>query len=156
MKIKLILTGKTEEGYIKEGTTRYIKRIQHYISIEIIEIPFKHTKNLRPDAYKATESKAIEEHLTITDFLVLLDEKGKSFGSIEFANWIQGRINSNIKRLTFVIGGPFGFSDEIKAKAQLQLSLSKMTFSHQMIRLFFLEQLYRAFTILKNEPYHNS
>ena len=156
MKIKLILPGKTDEKYLIESTSQYIKRIQHYIQLEIIEIPFKHLKNQKPELYKIAESQAIENQLSTSDFLVLLDEHGKSFGSVEFANWIQGRMNSGLKQLTFAIGGPYGFSEEIKARAQLLISLSQMTFSHQMIRLFFLEQLYRAFTILRNEPYHNS
>jgi 23S rRNA (pseudouridine1915-N3)-methyltransferase len=115
----------------------------------------KNSKNFLPDDYKSKEGDEILKHAAKADFVILLDEKGKSFRSKEFASFLQKQMNSGIKNLMFVVGGAFGFSDKVYEKADLKVSLSEMTFSHQMIRLLFTEQLYRAFTILKNEPYHN-
>ncbi|MFC1732819.1 23S rRNA (pseudouridine(1915)-N(3))-methyltransferase RlmH [candidate division KSB1 bacterium] len=155
MKLRLLFLGKTEEMYLKEGILNYLKRLQHYIPVEIIEIPVKHSKKINQAGQKIKDAILINNQIQTNDYLVLLDEHGKQFRSIELANWMQKQMNTGIKNITFVVGGPYGFSDETKSRANLHLSLSVMTFSHQMIRLFFLEQLYRAFTIIRNEPYHN-
>ena len=156
MKIKLIAIGKTDDKQLQQLINVYQKRLSHYINFEFITIPdIKNTKNLSENQQKEKEGNLILKELTPTDQLILLDEKGKDFRSIEFSNFLQKKMNSGIKQLVFVIGGPYGFSKSIYQKAQSKVSLSKMTFSHQMIRLFMLEQLYRAFTILKNEPYHH-
>ena len=156
MKIKLIAIGKTDDKQLQQLINVYQKRLSHYIKFEFITIPdIKNTKNLSENQQKEKEGDLIFKELSPTDQLILLDEKGKDFRSIEFSNFLQKKMNSGIKQLVFVIGGPYGFSKSIYQKAQSKVSLSKMTFSHQMIRLFMLEQLYRAFTILKNEPYHH-
>jgi 23S rRNA (pseudouridine1915-N3)-methyltransferase len=134
----------------------YQKRLAHYIKFEFKIIPdIKNAKNLSESQQKEKEGVLILKELITTDQLVLLDEKGHEFRSLEFSCFLQKKMNSGIKQLVFVIGGPYGFSDTVYKKAQGKVSLSKMTFSHQMIRLFMVEQLYRAFTILKNEPYHH-
>lgn len=156
MKISLIVVGKTEEDYLQRGINVYEQRIIHYINFSIKVIPaLKNTKNLPPLQQKEKEGDLILQAVEGCEQIVLLDEKGKVFRSVEFATNIQQHMNSGIKHLAFVVGGPFGFSAGVYAKATAKLSLSAMTFSHQMIRLLFTEQLYRAFTILKNEPYHN-
>lgn len=156
MKIKLIAIGKTDDKQLQQLINVYQKRLSHYIKFEFITIPdIKNTKNLSENQQKKKEGDLIFKELSPTDQLILLDEKGKDFRSIEFSNFLQKKMNSGIKQLVFVIGGPYGFSESIYQKSQGKVSLSKMTFSHQMIRLFMLEQLYRAFTILKNEPYHH-
>ena len=156
MKIKLIAIGKTDDKQLQQLINVYQKRLSHYIKFEFITIPdIKNTKNLSENQQKEKEGDLIFKELSPTDQLILLDEKGKDFRSIEFSNFLQKKMNSGIKQLVFVIGGPYGFSESIYQKSQGKVSLSKMTFSHQMIRLFMLEQLYRAFTILKNEPYHH-
>jgi len=146
MKISLIVVGKTEEDYLQRGINVYEQRIIHYINFSIKVIPA--LKNTKKGDLILQATEGCEQ-------IVLLDEKGKVFRSTEFAANIQQHMNSGIKHLAFVVGGPFGFSANVYAKATAKLSLSAMTFSHQMIRLLFTEQLYRAFTILKNEPYHN-
>jgi 23S rRNA (pseudouridine1915-N3)-methyltransferase len=156
MKISLIVVGKTEEDYLQRGIYVYEQRIIHYINFSIKVIPaLKNTKNLPPSQQREKEGDLILQAVEGCEQVVLLDEKGKVFRSVEFATNIQQHLNSGIKHLAFVVGGPFGFSANVYAKATAKLSLSAMTFSHQMIRLLFAEQLYRAFTILKNEPYHN-
>lgn len=156
MKIQLIQVGKTEDSYLNEGIEKYLKRIKHYISFEIITIPsLKKSKNFKPKDFKSKEAIHILKKLTKDSFVVLLDEKGKSLKSIELAEFIQKRMNLGNKVIVFVIGGAYGFDASIYNRANYKLSLSSMTFSHQLIRLIFCEQLYRAFTILKNEPYHN-
>jgi len=156
MKISLIVVGKTDEEYLKTGISRYEQRLVHYINFSIQIIPaLKNTKNFTPAQQKDKEAELILQAVEGCDQVILLDEKGKEFRSAEFANNLQQYMNSGLKHLAFVVGGPFGFSDSVYKKANGKLSLSKMTFSHQMIRLLFVEQLYRAFTILKNEPYHN-
>ncbi|WP_196893591.1 23S rRNA (pseudouridine(1915)-N(3))-methyltransferase RlmH [Aureivirga marina] len=156
MKIKLLAIGKTDDKNLIQLIDNYQKRLKYYISFDLEIIPdIKNVKNLSEAQQKEKEGELILKKLQSTDQLILLDEKGKDYRSLEFANFMQKKMNSGIKQLVFVIGGPYGFSDAIYKKAQGKVSLSKMTFSHQMIRLFMVEQIYRAFTILKNEPYHH-
>ena len=156
MKIKLLAIGKTDDKCLQELIDEFQKRLKHYIKFEIEIIPdLKKVKNLSVEQRKQQEGSLILNRIESTDQLILLDEKGHQFRSLEFSRFLQKKMNSGIKQLVFVIGGPYGFSDEVYQKAQGKVSLSKMTFSHQMIRLFMVEQLYRAFTILHNEPYHN-
>lgn len=156
MKIKLITIGLTPKNYLQEGELIFEKRLSNYIQFEKIEIPdLKNSKNLSKELIKKEEGKLILQKLLPTDYVVLLDEHGKEMRSIQFADFIQGFMNQGVKQVVFIVGGPYGFSEEVYNRANRKLSLSQMTFSHQMIRLFFLEQLYRAFTILKNEPYHH-
>lgn len=156
MKIKVVCIGKTGKGFLEEGEKEYLKRLKHYIPIEKIEIPdLKNAKNLSQDQIKQKEGELLLNHVESGDQLFLLDEKGRSYSSVQFSQFIQKCMNQGGKHLVFLIGGPYGFSDEVYAKAQGKLSLSAMTFSHQMIRLFFFEQIYRGFTILKGEPYHH-
>lgn len=153
MKIKLIAVGKISENYLASGIEIYMNRLKHYAKVELIELNEAKVKNQQE--IKNLESKKILEKVNFgKEDLILLDENGNDFKSIQFSEFLQKKMN-NSKDIAFAIGGAYGFSEEIKEKAHLQISLSKMTFSHQMIRLFFLEQLYRAFTILKGEPYHN-
>lgn len=156
MKIKIIAIGKTDNKNLQSLIDEYQKRLKHYIKFEFVSIPdIKNSKNLSEDQQKEKEGALILKQVYSTDVLVLLDEKGKQFRSVEFANFIQKKMNSGIKQMVLVIGGPYGFSDTVYKKSDAKISLSKMTFSHQMVRLFIAEQLYRAFTILRNEPYHH-
>ena len=156
MKITLILNGKTEDDHIKKGFAIYEQRLKHYISFEIIVIPaLKNTKALSVEQQKQKEAELLFRQIQSSDKLILLDENGKEYHSVGFSEFIQQQMNSGVKNLVFVVGGPYGFSDEVYKRANGKLSLSKMTFSHQMVRLFFIEQVYRAMTILKNEPYHH-
>ncbi|MBD1397173.1 23S rRNA (pseudouridine(1915)-N(3))-methyltransferase RlmH [Pontibacter sp. JH31] len=156
MKIKLIAIGKTDEAYLEEGIDKYLKRLKHYHPVEVIVIPnIKQGGKYMADNLKEAEGKLILQKVQDGDHLVLLDEKGKTFTSTEYANFLQKKLNSVNSNLIFVIGGAFGFSPAVYARANEQISLSKMTFSHQMIRLFFVEQLYRGFTILRGEKYHH-
>jgi 23S rRNA (pseudouridine1915-N3)-methyltransferase len=156
MNIKLIAIGKTDNKNLQELMEEYQKRLSFYIKFDLEIIPdIKNAKNLSEYQQKEKEGELILSKLAPTDFLILLDENGKSFGSIEFANELQKKMNAGIKTLVYVIGGPYGFSEAVYQKAQQKISLSKMTFSHQMVRLFFIEQIYRGFTILRNEPYHH-
>ena len=156
MTIKLLTIGKTDDSSLQTLIDTYVKRLGHYNRFELEIIPdLKKTKNLNTEQQKVMEGKLILDKVNTSDFLVLLDENGKQFSSEGFSQYIQKRLNSGMKQLIFVVGGPFGFSEEVYQRANGKLSLSKMTFSHQMVRLFFTEQLYRAFTILKNEPYHH-
>ncbi|MFC7356907.1 23S rRNA (pseudouridine(1915)-N(3))-methyltransferase RlmH [Jejudonia soesokkakensis] len=156
MKITLIAIGKTDDKKLMALTEMYIKRLQHYVSFSFEIIPdIKNVKNLSEAQQKIAEGEAILKNLQPSDQLILLDEKGKSHSSVSFSDFLQKKMNSGLKNLVFVIGGPYGFSDDIYARAHGKISLSAMTFSHQMVRLFFVEQLYRAFTILRNEPYHH-
>lgn len=156
MTIKLLAIGKTDSTHLQELITEYEQRLKHYIKFELEIIPdIKNVKNLSEVQQKEKEGEAILKRLQPTDVLVLLDEHGKQHTSIEFSKYLQKKMNAGIKRMIIVIGGPYGFSERIYQKAQGKLSLSKMTFSHQMVRLFIVEQIYRAFTILKNEPYHH-
>ena len=156
MNIKLIAIGKTDNKNLQSLMEDFQKRLSFYIKFEMEVIPdIKNAKNLSEAQQKEKEGELILSKLAPTDFLILLDENGKSFGSIEFANELQKKMNTGIKTLVYVIGGPYGFSEAVYQKAQQKISLSKMTFSHQMVRLFFIEQVYRGFTILRNEPYHH-
>ncbi len=156
MKIKLLAIGKTDHKQLSLLIDEYQNRLKHYIKFEIETIPdLKNAKNLSEIQQKNKEGELILKKIQATDVLVLLDDKGKEFTSIEFSKYLQKKMNAGIKQLVLVIGGPYGFSEAVYEKAQSKLSLSKMTFSHQMIRLFIVEQLYRGFTILKNEPYHH-
>lgn len=156
MTIKIIAIGKTDSRELEELIAIYTNRLKHYISFELCTIPdIKKAKNLSQNQQKDKEGILILDQLKPTDQLILLDEKGKEFTSIEFSQFIQKKLNSGIKQVVFAIGGPYGFSEEVRKNAVSKISLSKMTFSHQMIRLFIVEQVYRAFTILKNEPYHH-
>lgn len=156
MKIKLIAIGKTDDSNLNNLIESYQLRLKYYINFEIILIPdIKNVKNLSEQQQKEKEGALILKKLAPADELILLDEKGKHFRSVEFSIFLQKKMNAGLKQLVFVIGGPYGFSENVYAKASQKISFSKMTFSHQMIRLFALEQIYRAFTILKNEPYHH-
>jgi 23S rRNA (pseudouridine1915-N3)-methyltransferase len=156
MKIKLLAIGKTDDKNLISLIETYQKRLGHYISFDFEVIPdIKNAKNLSETLQKKEEGNLLLKKINPTDTLILLDEQGKAFTSVEFSKFLQKKMNSGIKTLVFCIGGPYGFSDEIYARASQKVALSKMTFSHQMIRLFFIEQLYRGFTILKGEPYHH-
>lgn len=156
MTIKLLTIGKTDDKSLQTLIDTYVKRMEHYNRFELEIIPdLKKTKNLTVEQQKVMEGKLILDKMNNSDFLVLLDENGKQYSSEGFSEYIQKRLNSGMKQLIFVIGGPYGFSEEVYQRTNGKLSLSKMTFSHQMVRLFFVEQLYRAFTILRNEPYHH-
>jgi 23S rRNA (pseudouridine1915-N3)-methyltransferase len=156
MRVTLIAVGKTDDKKLIALTETYIKRLQHYVSFSFEVIPdIKNVKNLSEAQQKISEGEAILKNLQPSDQLILLDEKGKSLTSIGFSDFLQKKMNSGLKNLVFVVGGPYGFSDDIYARANGKISLSSMTFSHQMVRLFFVEQLYRGFTILRNEPYHH-
>ena len=156
MKIKLIVVGKTNAKYLLEGEKEYGNRLKHYTKFEEIIIPdVKHSGKLNENELKKKEGHLILEKLESSDHVILLDDKGKSYSSIEFANFLQQKMNSGLKSLVFVVGGAFGFSDEVYLRANSKLSLSKMTFSHQMVRLIFKEQLYRGFSILRGEKYHH-
>ena len=156
MTIKLLGIGKTDDKTLQNLTDVYVKRLQFYNKFEIELIPdLKKVKNLDENQQKQKEGELILNKIATSDFVVLLDENGKQLSSVGFSEFIQKRFNSGLKQVIFVIGGPYGFSEEVYNRANSKISLSKMTFSHQMVRLFFTEQLYRAFTILKNEPYHH-
>lgn len=156
MKIKLLALGKTDDKALEQLIQEYEARLQHYISFTLEIIPdIKNSKNLSEQLQKEKEGQLILAKISSTDQLFLLDEKGKSMDSLEFSKFLQKQMNSGLKQLVLVIGGPYGFSDEVYQKAYGKISLSKMTFSHQMVRLFAIEQLYRGFTILRNEPYHH-
>lgn len=156
MKITLVVIGKTDEEYLNTGIGIYTERLSHYIKFNLVGIRTpKNFGQLNPVQLKEAEGKLLLKYFEDSDHVILLDERGKLPTSVEFAGMLQKHMNCGIKHLMFVVGGAFGFSDEVYKTAQSKLSLSPMTFSHQMVRLFFTEQLYRAFTILKNEPYHN-
>ena len=156
MKIKLISIGKIDEKALLELIQKYEARLKHYISFSLEVIPdLKNRKNLSKHIQKDKEAALILNKISSTDRLFLFDEYGVSYKSVEFSKFLQKQMNSGIKQLVFVIGGPYGFSEELHKKSVGKISLSKMTFSHQMVRLFVLEQIYRGFTILKNEPYHH-
>ncbi len=156
MTVKLLAIGKTDSKALQMLISEYENRLKHYIRFELETIPdIKNVKNISEVQQKEKEGELILKKLGPTDILVLLDENGKQFSSVDFSKYLQKKMNAGIKQLVFVIGGPYGFSDAVYEKAQGRISLSKMTFSHQMVRLFIVEQVYRAFTILKNEPYHH-
>ena len=156
MECVLLCVGKTDQAELKQLIDLYQNRLKHYTKFSLVVIDdIKNNKNLNEKQQKEAEGKALEKQLKGSDRVVLLDENGKKFSSIAFSDWINKQQVSGVKRLVFIIGGPYGFSNDIYARAQQKISLSSMTFSHQMVRLFFVEQLYRAHTILKNEPYHH-
>ena len=156
MQIRLIAVGKTDHAAIQSLVEEYIKRLGFYIKFELEIIPdLKNSKNLSEASQKEKEGELILKKVQTSDELVLLDEQGKQYSSVDFSDYLQKKMNAGLKQLIFVIGGPYGFSAEVYQRANGKISLSKMTFSHQMVRVFFVEQLYRAFTILKNEPYHH-
>ncbi len=156
MNIKLLAIGKTDNKNLQSLIEDYKKRLSFYIKFDLeILLDIKNVKNLSESQQKEKEGELILAKITPTDQLILLDENGKSFSSVAFSEELQKKMNAGIKTLVFVIGGPYGFSEAVYAKAQGKISLSPLTFSHQMVRLFFIEQLYRGFTILRNEPYHH-
>lgn len=156
MKITCLVIGKTTEKYFIDAIDEYTSRLKHYIPFEITVIPeLKNVKNVSVTDQKEKEADLILKNIQPGDYIVLLDEHGKEFTSIEFSTYIERKMHTVSKRLIFIIGGPYGFSPRIHHLANEKISLSKMTFSHQMIRLIFIEQLYRAMTILSNEPYHH-
>lgn len=156
MKIAILAIGTTHKNYLEDGVSEFIARIRRYVPFEEIVIPEeKKWKKLSPEERKKAEAAALESSLESGDLLILLDEKGKHLTSVEFSDYLQKKMNAGPKRIVFAIGGPYGFADSAYKACHDRISLSKMTFSHQMVRLFALEQIYRAFTILKNEPYHN-
>ncbi|RIW18500.1 23S rRNA (pseudouridine(1915)-N(3))-methyltransferase RlmH [Algoriphagus lacus] len=156
MQIKLIAIGKTDHPAIQRLIDEYSSRLEHYVRFEFEIIPdLKNTKSLSESAQKEKEGELILKKVQNSDELILLDERGKTFSSVEFSEYLQKKMNSGLRQLIFLIGGPYGFSEAVYSRANGKISLSKMTFSHQMVRPFFIEQLYRGFTILKNEPYHH-
>ncbi len=156
MKITLIVIGKTDENYLKEGIAKYSDRLKNYCSFNCVELAdVKRSNKISFEEQKRSEAKILMQKIPQNAQVILLDEKGKEYSSRAFANQIEHLQNTVSKEICFIVGGPYGFSDEIYARAQGKISLSKMTFSHQMIRLFFVEQLYRAYSILNNLPYHH-
>jgi len=156
MNIRLITIGKTDNKNLQALIDDYSKRLSFYVKFDLEIIPdIKNVKNLSEAQQKEKEGELILSKITATDQLILLDENGKTFNSVGFSDYLQKKMNAGIKTLVFVIGGPYGFSETVYQKAQGKVSLSEMTFSHQMVRLFVIEQFYRGFTILKNEPYHH-
>ncbi len=156
MKVTLLTVGKTNDLSFKNAISEYQKRLKFYISFDIEEIPsLKNTKNLTEDKQKEKEGELILKYLQAEDEVILLDDKGDEFTSKQFATYIEKKASSGLKQLYFVVGGPYGFSQEVYQRANGKVSLSRMTFSHQMVRLVFTEQLYRAMTILRGEPYHH-
>ena len=156
MTIKLLAIGKTDDKELRSLIASYEKRLNHYIRFELEVIPsLKNTKNLSEGKQKQQEGQALLQKLQPGDTLVLFDERGRQFTSVAFSAYLQKHMNSGLKQLVLAIGGPYGFSQDVYDAAAGQLGLSKMTFSHQMVRLFIVEQLYRACTILRNEPYHH-
>ena len=156
MNIRLIAIGKTDNKALQTLIDDYTKRLSFYVKFDMDIIPdIKNVKNLSEAQQKEKEGELILSKITPTDHLILLDENGKTFNSVGFSDFLQKKMNAGIKTLVFVIGGPYGFSETVYQKSQGKVSLSEMTFSHQMVRLFVIEQIYRGFTILKNEPYHH-
>jgi 23S rRNA (pseudouridine1915-N3)-methyltransferase len=156
MNIKLLAIGKTDNKNLQVLMDEYSKRLGFYVKFDMeVIMDIKNVKNLSENQQKEKEGEQILAKIGATDQLILLDENGATFSSVGFSDYLQKKMNAGVKTLVFVIGGPYGFSDEVYAKAQGKISLSAMTFSHQMVRLFVIEQLYRGFTILKNEPYHH-
>lgn len=156
MKITLLTIGKTEDKYLLEGIDIYLKRLKHYITFKILEIPeLKGTKSLTREQQKTKEAELIFKNIHSSDHVILLDENGLEFSSKQFSNFLNKKMVGGQQQLVFIVGGPYGFSEEIYVRSNEKISLSRMTYSHQMIRLLFTEQLYRAYTILKGEPYHH-
>jgi 23S rRNA (pseudouridine1915-N3)-methyltransferase len=156
MNIRLIAIGKTDNKNLQSLIDEYTKRLSFYVKFDLEIIPdIKNVKNLSEAQQKEKEGELILAKINSTDHLILLDENGKTYNSIGFSDYLQKKMNTGIKTLVFVIGGPYGFSEHVYQKAHGKVSLSEMTFSHQMVRLFIIEQIYRGFTILRNEPYHH-
>jgi len=156
MNIRLITIGKTDNKNLQSLIDEYTKRLSFYVKFDLEVIPdIKNVKNLSEAQQKEKEGELILAKINSTDHLILLDENGKTYNSIGFSDYLQKKMNTGIKTLVFVIGGPYGFSEHVYQKAHGKVSLSEMTFSHQMVRLFIIEQIYRGFTILRNEPYHH-
>jgi 23S rRNA (pseudouridine1915-N3)-methyltransferase len=156
MKITFLTVGKTEDAYLKDGIEKYVKRLKHYTKLELIDLAeLKNTKALTAEQQKAKEAEMILKKITVTDYVILLDENGAEVTSKQFAGYLNKKAIGATTSLVFVVGGPYGFDETIYQRANDKVSLSRMTFSHQMVRLFFVEQLYRAFTIIKGEPYHH-
>lgn len=156
MKITLITMGKTEDSYLSEGINIYTKRLKHYVPFRILEITeLKNTKNLSREQQKTKEAELIFKNINNTDHVILLDENSNELSSRQFSEFLNKKMVGGQQHLIFIVGGPYGFSKEVYDRSNEKISFSKMTFSHQMIRLFFVEQIYRAYTILKGEPYHH-
>ena len=156
MKITLLTVGKTDRDWVKQGLDIYTSRLRHYIPFNILEIPeLKNVSAMSRDQIKAKEGELILKNVRPTDDMILLDERGRTYSSIEFAKLLQDKISYVGKDIIFVIGGAYGFSEAVYDRANSRISLSRMTFSHQMVRAIFAEQIYRAFTIMKGEPYHH-
>lgn len=156
MKITLLAVGKTDKGWIKDGLDIYISRLKHYVPFVTVEIPeLKNVSSFTKEQIKVREGELILKNIQQTDDLILLDERGREYSSMEMAALLQDKMTRGGKDLVFVIGGAYGFSDEVYRRANSRISLSRMTFSHQMIRVIFTEQIYRAFTIMRGEPYHH-
>ncbi|NNM23867.1 MAG: 23S rRNA (pseudouridine(1915)-N(3))-methyltransferase RlmH [Flavobacteriaceae bacterium] len=156
MKITLLAVGKTDDRNLQNLIEDYSRRLTHYVPFVLEIIPdIKNSKNLSEENQKLAEGKKLLKEIENSDHVILLDEKGKQFNSMDFSKFLQKKMNSGLKNLVFIIGGPYGFSEELYVRANGKVSLSAMTFSHQMVRLFVVEQLYRGFTILRNEPYHH-
>ena len=156
MEILLMSVGKVNSPWITKGLEEFEKRLSKYMKFSAKIIPdIRNTKSLTKEQIKISEGKSILAEILGSDYVVLLDEKGEEFSSQKFSSWLEKKMASGKKRIIFIIGGPFGFSEEVYAKADSKIALSKMTFTHEMAKLFFTEQLYRAFTILNNEPYHH-
>lgn len=156
MKITLLLVGKTEADYLKTGIDQYLSRIKHYIVFnETVISSLKSTKNLTEEQQKQKEGELILGFIKPVDEVILLDENGEIFTSVAFSGFLQKKMIAGVRSIVFVIGGPYGFSDDVYKRANYKVSLSKMTFSHQMVRLIFVEQIYRAMSIMKGEPYHH-
>ncbi|MBE6217454.1 MAG: 23S rRNA (pseudouridine(1915)-N(3))-methyltransferase RlmH [Bacteroidales bacterium] len=156
MKITLLTVGKTDKDWVKQGMDIYLSRLKHYIPFSVVEIPeLKNVSSLTKDQIKVREGELILKNVRPADDLILLDERGKEYSSVELAKVIQDKISYAGKDIVFVIGGAYGFSDAVYGRANSKISLSRMTFSHQMVRAIFIEQIYRAFTIMKGEPYHH-
>lgn len=156
MNIDLLVVGKTDSAEIQSLVATYLKRLNFYTRVTLVTLPdLKNTRNISAESQKRQEGELLMRQFADSDYVVLLDEKGAEMRSVEFSMWLQKRMNSGVRRLCFVIGGPYGFSKTVYDRADESISLSRMTFSHQIIRAIFAEQLYRAFTIIRNEPYHH-
>lgn len=156
MNIDLLVVGKTDSAEIQSLVATYLKRLNFYTRVTLVTLPdLKNTRNISAESQKRQEGELLMRQFADGDYVVLLDEKGTEMRSVEFSMWLQKRMNSGVRRLCFVIGGPYGFSKTVYDRADESISLSQMTFSHQIIRAIFAEQLYRAFTIIRNEPYHH-
>ncbi|TNE54234.1 MAG: 23S rRNA (pseudouridine(1915)-N(3))-methyltransferase RlmH [Bacteroidetes bacterium] len=157
MKVKVVCIGKTGKDFLEKGEQEYLNRLKHYLSVERIEIPdVKNQKKRSNDEIKKLEGEQIKKCLSEQEQIYLLDERGKSYSSEAFASFLENKLLTSTPKITFVIGGPYGFTEELKSMAKGKISLSEMTFSHQMVRMIFFEQLYRAMTILKGEKYHHA